>query len=116
MPIESLWSEPSLPATTFHDPGAPAAPAQARVERNGGQTTIVLDPAPVAHRLAEGPWRLAVWRLAPSSDPVLVVPIDQSAIKKTPHRIEDMAGASHYRLALLDPLGRWSKTVDATSG
>jgi hypothetical protein len=93
------------------DPGPPAAVAATR-QVQGGTTSIVLDPAPVAGPRAVGTFRLAAWRVVPGAAPALVAPVDSTVITASPFRLDDPVGAPRYRVAVVDPLGRWSDAVE----
>jgi hypothetical protein len=114
-PMEAVWSASSLPATSFRDPGAPQPPAATigvHVEEEDPASLIVVDPVPVAHPRAPAPYRLAVWRLPVDAEPQLVVPNDEAAIDDTFYIVSYPVGAPAYRVALIDPLDRWSEAVE----
>jgi hypothetical protein len=114
-PMEAVWSASWLPATSFRDPGAPQPPAATigvHVEEEDPASLIVVDPAPVAHPRALAPYRLAVWRLPADAEPKLVVPSDEAAIDDTFYIVSYPVGAPAYRVALIDPLDRWSEAVE----
>ena len=110
-PMEMRWGPASLPVPSLYDPGPPAVPAATR-QVQGGTTSVVVDPAPVASPRAVGAFRLAVWRIAPGAEPTLVAPVDSTVITETPFRLDDPLGAPRYRVVVVDPLGRWSDPIE----
>jgi hypothetical protein len=110
-PMEMRWGPASLPVPSLYDPGPPAAPAATR-HVEAGAMSVVVDPAPVAAARAVGTFRLAVWRIAAGAEPALVAPIDSTMITATPFRLDDPVGAEGYRVAVVDPLNRWSDAVE----
>jgi hypothetical protein len=59
-----------------------------------------------------GTFRLAAWRVVPGAAPALVAPVDSTVITASPFRLDDPVGAPRYRVAVVDPLGRWSDAVE----
>ena len=116
-PVESLWSPPSLSATSFHDSGPPKPPSASVgffIDEQDPARLIIVDPAPVAAAHAPAPYRLAAWRLPAGAEPELVVPPDQAAIDDPLYVLHDPIGAPRYRVALVDPLDRWSDAIEIT--
>ncbi|MFE9658938.1 hypothetical protein [Streptomyces sp. NPDC005955] len=99
------WSAPSVPAsTTPVPPSPPAAPTSVTAVRNpDGSATLTVPLPPLAHALAPAPYTAAVFRQSATTPTVALTP---APVTTTPFTLTDPTPGTHYRIALIDPLGR----------